>query len=186
MFKVFAISLLLIFLSACASKQTAGVVYHDSFDFSAVKSYGFYDHNAAFNESQNLLDTRRNAIEIAIERTMANKKFSYAEIEQADVIVTYHVFNGKYRDYSNYNEAVHFCVHCLRATTWQTAKKYSSVSHGSLVLDLIDPKKNRSVWRSIYPLDLNEKENSAETNDRIKQAVAMMLAQYPQVFSTRK
>lgn len=186
MIKILAIFSLLFLLSACASNKKAGVVYHDSFDFSTVKSYSLYDHNSTFSEAQNLLHTRRNAIEIAIERTMANKKFSYAALEKADVIITYHVFNGKRGDYSKYNKVVHFCAHCLRATTWQTERQYSTVSKGSLVLDLVDPKRNRSVWRSIYPLNLKDKDNSAETNDKIKQAVASMLAQYPQVLTNSK
>ena len=186
MIRISAVFYLLLLLSACSSGKKAGVVYHDKFDFSAVKSYSLYDHNSIFSETQSLSDTRRNAIEIAIERTMANKKFSYAEIEQADVIVTYHLFNGKRSDYSNYNKMVHFCAQCLRANTWHVDSKYSSASRGSLVLDLIDPKINRSVWRSTYPLDLKEKENSAETNDRIKQAVAIMLAQYPQTLNNKQ
>jgi hypothetical protein len=165
--------------------KEAGVVYHDSFDFTKVKSYSLYNRNSAFTETQNLLDTRRNAIEIAIERTMANKKFSYEELEKADVIVTYHVLNGKLGDYSKYNEVVHFCIHCLRATTWQKERQYSPANRGSLVIDLVDPKQNRSVWRSIHPLDIKEEENSAETNDKIKQTVNLMLEQYPQKLSHR-
>lgn len=186
MIRTLAIFFLLFLLSACSSNNKAGVVYHDSFDFSTVKSYSLYDHNSTFSKNQNLLDARRNAIEIAIERTMANKKFSYTEIEQADVIVTYHVFNGKQGDYQKYNKTVHFCKHCLRASTWQKNRKYSPISQGNLVLDLVDPKKNRSVWRSIYPLNLKEKENSADTNDKIKHAIKVMLAQYPQAHANSK
>lgn len=186
MFKVVATIVLIFLLNACSSNKIAGVVYHDSFDFSVVKNYSLYDRNSAFSETQSLLDNRRNAIEIAIERTMASKKFNYAEIEQADIIVTYHVFDGKHGDFSKYNETVRFCTYCLRATTWQTERKYSSVSQGSLVLDLVDPKKNRSVWRSVFPLDLKEKENSAEINDRIKFAIATMLAEYPKALSMKK
>lgn len=179
MFKILVLAILFTQLVACSSVQKAGVVYHDSFDFTAVKSYSLYERNSIFSDSQSLLDTRRNSIEIAIEQSMANKKFNYESIAKADVIVTYHVFNGKRNDYSKYNKAVHFCIHCLRATTWKTDKQYSSISQGSLVLDLFDPTLNRSVWRSVYPLNLKAKENSAETNDRIKQAVSAMLAEYP-------
>jgi len=186
MLKIFISFILFTLLSACSSNQKAGVVYHDSFDFSAVKSYSLYDHNSTFSETQSLLDNRRNAIEIAIERSMAKSKFSYETLEKADVIVTYYVFNGKRNDYSKYNEVVHFCTHCLRATTWKTDQKYSSISQGSLILDLVDPKQNRSIWRSVYPLGLKEKENSAETNDRIKQAVSTMLAEYPRTNSNSK
>ena len=179
MFKVFIISLLFFFLNACSSGKVAGVFYHNSFDFSAVNSYSLYDHNSAFSETQGLLDNRRNAIEIAIERTMAKKNFSYAEVEQADVIVTYYVFDGRRSDYSDYNKIVHFCTPCLRATTWQTSSQNSSVNQGDLVLDIVNPKNNRSVWRSIYPLNLKETDNSAKNNEKIKQAITTMLSHYP-------
>lgn len=179
MIKALVAFLLLTILSACSGVQKAGVVYHDRFDFSAVKSYSLYDRNSLFSETQSLSDTRRNAIEIAIERSMANKKFSYDAFDKADVIITYHVFNGQQNNYSEYNEAVHFCHHCLRATTWKTDQQYASISQGSLVLDIVDPKQNRSVWRSVYPLKLSAKENSAKTNEKIKQAVSAMLAEYP-------
>lgn len=171
--------LVLFFFTACSSVKKAGVVYHDAFNFIAVKNYSLYDRNSPFTETQSLLDVRRNAIEIAIERTMASKKFSYQPLDKADVIVTYHVFNGKRLEYANYNKEVRFCTECLRATTWKTDQQYSSINRGSLVIDLIDPKQKRSVWRSIYSLNLKPKENSAETNDKIKQAITAMLAEYP-------
>jgi len=186
MYKVIVVIVLVVFLNACSSSKIAGVVYYDNFDFSRVKSYSFYDRNSAFSETQSLLDNRRNAIEIAIERTMASKQFNYTEIENTDLIVTYHLFDGKHGDFSNYNKAVRFCTHCLRASTWQTERQYSSVKAGDLVLDLVDPKKNRSVWRSVFPLKFKEKDNSAEINDRIKLAIAAMLAEYPQAVNTKE
>ena len=180
MFKFFSIPLLFILINACSSNYNVGVVYHSDFDFSRVKSYSLYHRNSTFTDSQSLIDTRRNAIEIAIERTMNLKKFNYAEAEHADVIVTYYLLNGKPREYSNYNEVVRFCVYCLRANAWQTNNQYSNSEKGSLILDLVDPKKKRSVWRSTYPLDIDVKDNSAELNEKIQQAVSLMLELYPQ------
>jgi hypothetical protein len=180
MLKAFSIILLFSLISACSSRNNAGVVYHNSFNFSQVKSYSLYNRNSPFTDSQSLLDTSRNAIEIAIERTMSSKKFDYLEPEQADVIVTYYLLNGKIKDYSIYNEVVRFCVQCLRANAWQTNHQYSNIAQGSLILDLIDPKKKRSVWRSVYPLNFNVKDNSAKLNKKIQQAVNSMLALYPQ------
>ncbi len=181
MLKNLALFISLCLLNACSFNEDAGVVYHDSFDFAAVQSYSLYERNSAFTETQSLLDSRRNAIEIAIEGMMAKKHFNYTEPEQADVIVTYYVMNGKRSDYSSYNKVVHFCQHCLRATAWKTDNRYANATHGSLILDLVDPKKQRSVWRSVYPLDIKDKDNSAKRNEKIQQAVASMLAQYPKV-----
>lgn len=179
MFKTPIVITLLTFLIACSSMKEAGVVYHDGFDFSSVKSYSLYDRNSTFTEAQGLLDTRRNAIEIAIERSMAEQNFNYAELDETDLIVTYHLVSGSRKDYAKYNEVVRFCTFCLQATTWKTDQQYSAIRRGSLIVDLVDPKQGRSVWRSVYRLDLEDRENSAETNDRIKQAISAMLAKYP-------
>lgn len=179
MLKAFSILLLFILLNACSSNDNVGVVYHDNFDFSQVQSYSLYNRNSPFTDSQSLIYTRRNAIEIAIERTMSINRFNYAEPEHADVIVTYYLYNGKPREYSNYNEVVRFCVHCLRANAWQTNNQYSNPRKGSLILDLVDPKNKRSVWRSTYPLYIDVKDNSAELNEKIQQAVNLMLELYP-------
>jgi hypothetical protein len=183
MLKSFSISLLLLFLSACSSRYNAGVVYHGKFNFSQVKSYSLYDRNSPFTDSQNLIDTHRNAIEIAIERAMGVKKFNYIEPEKADIIVTYYLVNGKPLEYIHYNDVVRFCVNCLRASVWQTSNQYSNLSRGNLILDLVDSKNKRSVWRSAYPLGIDSKDNSAEFNEKIQEAVNSMLAMYPQRIS---
>lgn len=179
MAKLLFLTLLLVLLSACSSTRKAGVVFHEEFDFSQVKNYSLYNRNSPFTDSQNLIDIRRNAIEIAIERSMANQAFNYTEPEKADVIVTYYLLNGVPGEYTQYNNVVRFCVQCLRANTWQTTNQYSNLTKGGLILDLVDPKQKRSVWRSAHPLDIDVKDNSAELNIKIQQAVNLMISQYP-------
>ena len=179
MFKVVSISLFFILLSACSSTHNFGVVYHERFDFSQVKNYSLYNRNSPFTDSQSLLDTHRNAIEISIESTMASLGFEYITLEKAGLIVTYFVVNGNSKEYARYNEVVKFCVHCLRASTWQSNQQPLKNPVGSLIVDLIDPKTQRSVWRSAYPLESDSKDNSAQLNAKIRQAVTVMLSQYP-------
>lgn len=181
MLKILCLPLLCVLLNACSSSsRSAGVVYHESFDFTLVKSYSLYNRNSPFTDSQNLIDMRRNSIEIAIERSMSNQKFNYVLPEKADLIVTYYLRNNIVGEYEKYNNVVRFCVQCLRASSWQTTNQYPNLTKGGLILDLVDPKQKRSVWRSAYPLDLDVKDNSAELNVKIQQAVSLMLAQYPQ------
>jgi hypothetical protein len=179
--RILVITLVLLLLNACSSTPNVAVAYHGNFNFLQVKNYSLFHRNSPFTDSQNLIDTRRNAIEIAIERSMSNLKFNYIESEKADLIVTYYLLNGKPREYDNYNNVVRFCAQCLRSSAWQTTKQYLKIKKGSLVLDLFDPKKKRTVWRSAYPLNIGTKDNSAELNKKIQQAVSAMLAQYPQL-----
>ena len=177
--KVLAITLAFLLLNACSSIPDIGVAYHGDFNFFQVKSYSLYHRNSPFTDSQNLIDIRRNAIEIAIERSMSQQNFDYIEPEKADIIVTYFFLNGKPREYVQYNNVARFRAQCLQARTWKTTQQSLNIKKGSLVLDLFDPKKKRTVWRSAYPLNIDIKDNSAKLNKKIQQAVSLMLAQYP-------
>lgn len=155
------------------------VIYHNSFDFSQVKTYSFYQSDSAFFDSQSLSHAQRNRIEIAVEKSLNAQGFIYSDIDNADIIVTYHLVKNKPQDYRSYNKSVLFCPHCLKANTWQQDNNDWHVYRGGLILDLVDPKRNRSVWRSIYPLNFKEKDNSTEQNEKIMDAVEIMLLQYP-------
>ncbi|PKI17727.1 DUF4136 domain-containing protein [Colwellia sp. 12G3] len=155
------------------------VTYHSSFDFSQVKKYSFYQSDSTFFDSQSLSHSQRNRIEIAIEKSLNAQDFVYSDLENADIIITYHLVKRNKKNYQDYNKAVLFCPHCLKANTWQQDNNAWSVYPGGLIIDLVDPKKNRSVWRSIYPLKYKQKDNSKIQNEKIMEAVDIMLMQYP-------
>jgi len=144
-----------------------------------VKSYSFYISGSKFFDSQSLSHAERNRIELAIEKSLNAQAFNYSEIDDADIIVTYHLVKNRSQDYQAYNKSVLFCSHCLKANTWQKNSTNWQVYPGGLIIDLVNPKNNRSVWRSIYPLKFTVKDNSQKQNEVITEAVNIMLSQYP-------
>jgi len=169
--------LVVIFVSACSTHSDA--VYQTNFNFSKVKSYSIYQRNSTFTDTQSLTDSRRNSIEIAIEKTLEQHGLQYKESDKADIVVTYHLLKGKKNDYRDYNKAVLFCHHCLKSNNWHSEGQSLEIKQGSLIIDLVDTKQNRSVWRSVAPLNLKDKDNSQIVNDKIQQEVMMMLQQLP-------
>ena len=169
--------LFIFFVSACSTHSDA--VYQTNFNFSKVKNYSIYQRDSTFTNTQNLTDSKRNSIEIAIEKALDHQGFQYQEIDKADMVITYHMLNGKKDDYRDYNKEVLFCHHCLKASNWYNEGDKLKIKLGSLIIDLIDPKRKRSVWRNIAPLKINDKDNSQVVNDKIQQTVMLMLQQYP-------
>lgn len=155
------------------------VIYYNSFDFSQVKTYGFYTSDSDFFDSQNLSHAQRSGVELAIEKSLNAQGFMYSELKNADLIVTYHLVNNQAKDYLHYNKSVLFCSHCLKANTWQQDNNDWYIYPGGLIIDLVDPKRKRSVWRSIYPLSFNIKDNSKVLNEKVMKVVDIMLRQYP-------
>jgi len=78
-----------------------------------------------------------------------------------------------------YNQGVHYCQACLKMSMEDNDNIKIDTQPGALIIDLIDPKSKRSVWRSSYPLVIKEKENSQEKQTKIKQAISLMMDQYP-------
>lgn len=174
-------------LTGCTSSQTAISKYQTNYNFSDVKSYTFYNRNSDFSDLQNIGDATRNNIELAIEQVLDKKGFNYRNEDEADIVVTYHLFSGNNKDLLRYNKGVTYCSGCLRGGEGPKERKPWKVPPGSLIVDVIDPDSKRSVWRSVYDLKLNaEKDNSKETQLKIYQAIDAMIGKYPHTRNTSK
>lgn len=168
--------LLLLILSACSSSRTA--VYYQRFDFDQVKNFSFYNSDSDYYDSLNLNYVQRSRIELAVEKSLAEQNFNYSDLNEADMLVTYHIVT-KESSYRAYNKVVGFCSQCLRANLWVKEKNSWQPYPNGLIIDLVSPKTNRSVWRSIAPLNFKTKDSSSELNRKINEAVNLMLEQYP-------
>lgn len=172
---------LIITLFSCSTTKVATTLFRDGFDFSAVKSYSTYGRNSAFGDLQNLNDTIRNTIELAIEQGFDENGFRYSTLNEADIAIAYHVLSRNLIELKEYDQQVKYCGYCLNAGQASRTELESQLRPGSLILDIIDPKNQRSVWRSVYPLGFKDKDNSQELQEKISQAVDSMLRNYPRV-----
>ena len=170
---------LTISLVACSSIHDATTAFRANFDFSSVQSYSTYGRNSAFGELQNLSDSTRNTIELAIEQGFDENGFNYKAIKKADVVIAYHLLNRNMSELKKYNKQVKYCGYCLKAGEASRVELEKKLRPGSLILDIIDPKTQRSVWRSVYALGFKATDNSREMQEKISNAVDNMLRDYP-------
>jgi hypothetical protein len=167
-------------LSGCSSSQSAISKYHTNFNFSEVSSYAFYKRNSDFSHFQNISDTTRNSIELAIEQVLDKNGFNYRIIKYADIIITYHMVRERGEELLRYNKGIAYCSFCLRGGEAQKDKRQWKIMPGTLIIDVIDPDNKRSVWRSAYYLKINaEKDNSREVQLKIYNAIDAMIDKYP-------
>lgn len=170
---------LLITLISCSVSQVATTSYRDSFDFSRVESYSTYGRNSAFGDLQNIKGTIRNNIELAIEQGFDENGFRYKATQDADIVIAYHLLNNDFGEFKRYNQQVKYCGYCLNAGGNSRKEIAKKLIAGSLVLDIIDPISQRSVWRSVHVLGFKAQDNSQEIQNKITNAVKTMLLDYP-------
>ena len=177
--KIVVTGILIWLVLSCSMSPTASAIYQATFDFSNVERYGLYDRNADFNDNHHMTDALRNTIELAIEQAADKQGFVYSGIEDADLLITYYVIDKNQASLSAYNQQVLYCDYCLRAKNWASDHKNWSLKPDNIILDLVDPKSKRSVWRSVHPLHSNVQDSNRKTQGKIQTIISAMLAQYP-------
>ena len=168
-----------IILSSCSVTQVATTSFGEGFDFSGVKSYSTYGRNSDFGDLQNINGAIRNNIELTIEQGFDERGLRYQHAESADIVIAYHLLNNKVGEFKSYNQQVKYCGYCLNADKNSRKEIENKFNSGSLVIDIINPKSQRTVWRSVYPLGFKAQDNSQEIQDKISRAIKTMLLDYP-------
>ncbi len=178
MLRVFLI-ISLCFLTGCSTKQVVKVKYQEIYDFSKVKKYSLYKREHEFNEWQSISDALRNDIELAIENTLDKKGYQYTEVDSSDIVITYYLVGNSQKNFQRYNNGVNYCSYCLVYEPSGSRADLLDTTVGSLVIDAVDMKTKRSVWRSSYPLKIKAKDNSQEIQDKVHELVEVMLDELP-------
>jgi len=176
---------LLMLLTACATTPPAPVVdFKPGYDFGAVRKIAFYDQSGLVtgNHPVPISDMTRDRIDSALEQALRAKGFEILERKdagQAQLLISWTLITddktevrtygtpgfgvgfGRYNRYSMYN-----CWGCA-----QTEVSVRNYTEGTFIVDMIDPKLQRSVWRGSIqsrlksqPQNDQEKYNTAANN----------------------
>ncbi|WP_286233767.1 DUF4136 domain-containing protein [Thalassotalea sediminis] len=170
--------LLLLLLAGCSGKPLYQAKHAHNFNFSGLSSYSLYNRNSDFTEYQNMSDTTRNSIEIAIEKVFDRQGWTFKAPDSADIIVTYHIVNLQ-SELNLYNRGVKFCRPCLPVKHPQDQPYFSAALPGTLILDLIDVNSNRTMWRGMSRLKINDHDHSIDVHEKVERAVTTLVGTIP-------
>ena len=185
-------SLILIALSACATKPPQPVVdYAPDYQFGQAKTFGLYalSGEVTGNSPNDLTDFQRDRIDEALKSALQQKGFTFVtQTADADLLLTWHLnmvdktdvktYNtssyGVSAGYSRYNRyAMYNCYNCMN----QTDVRVTEYTQGTFIIDMIDPARNASIWRSVTQSKL--KEETIRDQAGLDAAAARVLANFP-------
>ena len=185
----------LILLSACSSGPPKPTLdYNHEYDFSTVRTVGFYRHSGDVTGDNPLLlsDMQRNRIDDAIRVAVENRGFTFlADASKADLLLTWHLATqektdvrsyqsvsmgyGGYGRYGGYNR--YSAYNCWSCSPTQTQVSVSNYTEGTFIVDLIDPELRQSVWRAVTQSKLKGKKEHEQA--RLDEAAALIFAGFP-------
>ncbi len=158
-------SLSVLLLAGCSS-LTVGADYDPEADFSAYKTWSFTGGKTNDERiSKDLLESR---LKTALPPALAARGLTAAE--PGDLQVSYFAAVKEKIDISTYPSTYRH---------WQGETYVTKYDEGTLILDLVDAKDQRLVWRGIARDEVNLLAAPEEREAQLREAVTKLLEQYP-------
>ncbi|GLS82800.1 DUF4136 domain-containing protein [Paraferrimonas haliotis] len=159
-------------MSGCATKYTAQQDYSDDFDFEAIERFAFIDTEASVNAQLSGMD--RDRLNTAITSELISKGKQPVAVNESDVLVTYFlvtkdktkVTSSNTGGYHGYYRRGHYIYGA--GVNHVHTKNYVE---GTLVIDFIDTKTNKAVWRSSLKKPLEKLDTPQQRQQSIDAAV---------------
>jgi hypothetical protein len=167
-------------LAACSSTPTFDAVTdHDAqYDFSKVSKLAMQPYDRLDPATVQVSDMQVARIEQALIDELQRKGFTVVEDQaEADVFVSWHLVTQEKTDVRSYNSMSYYnCWRCGPTVSDVSVRQYTQ---GTLIVDLIDPVRNQSVWRSVIQSRLNPEPDPSQSEVNRSEAAKAIFSQFP-------
>jgi hypothetical protein len=157
--------------------------FDPSADFEALKTYAWYEaeqpKTGDIRIDNPILDQRvRSTVEGAL-----NAKGYTKVAENPDFLLVYHAAVSKELEVTSgttaYGAYGYYGWHYVAAPVWVETPTAYTYNKGTLILDIIDAKSEKLVWRGSAQAELNETSTQQQKKARMDEAVNGMLKNFP-------
>lgn len=172
---------LLLVLANCATTRTpleASSDFDSSYDFGPVKRFAILPIDRTSAAEKLISDMQVTRIENALTTELTSRGYTVvADRADAELLISWHLVTREKTDIRTYNSASGY-------TCWRCGPPVSDVSvrqftEGTFIVDLIDPLRNRSVWRSTLQSRLADRPDPARAAEIRARVAKASFAPYP-------
>ena len=166
-------------LAGCAGpRYEAFSDFDDSYDFSGVRAIAILPIDRTTPAETLISDMQAARINEALGAELENRGYSVVEDRvDADMYLAWHLVTRERTDIRSYNAASAYnCWRCGPPVSDVSVRQYTE---GTFIVDLIDPLRNRSVWRSTIESELRARPDPGEAARNRMAAAKAALAPFP-------
>jgi type II secretory pathway component PulJ len=178
-FRAGATVLLLALLAGCASSPLEAISDYDKeFDFSTVQRLAILPIDRTSAAEKLISDMQVARIEAALTTELESRGYEVVEDRiEADVYLSWHLVTREKTDIRSYNaSSAYNCWRCGPPVSDLSVRQYTE---GTFIVDLIDPRRNRSVWRSTIQSQLKLQSDPEKSAQNRALAAKAVLAPFP-------
>ena len=175
--RVVGIALLVLLLTCTGYAQKVRYNSDQDAPFSEYKTYRWVD----IDEGEQIDELTDRQIRAALDAELATKGLTRTEADSSDLCIGYQVAIKNERSFTSYNSGWGYGPG-WRAGRWgggTTTGQTSTISIGTLVLDIYDAKAERLGWRGEATKTLNPASNTKKREKNLATGVQKLLKNYP-------
>ncbi len=184
-------------LLACSSSPPKpDVDFKSDYDFSGIQKIAFFEDSGDVSGDHplQLSDFQKERIDDALKYALELKGMQFvANPDDADILLSWHLLTqdrtdvrtyetpaygagyGAYGSYGVYNRyAGYNCWSCMPTQTEVSVQNYTE---GTFIVDMIDPKVGKSVWRSVTQSKLTGKHEADQ--GKYNEAATVIVGGFP-------
>ena len=167
-------------LAACNTTppMEANTDFDNRFDFSSVKKIVIEPASRMDPAMIRISDMQIGRISDAMADQLVRR--GYVIVQQrseADMFLIWHLVTQEKLDVRSYNSAGYYnCWGCGPGVSDVSVRQFTQ---GTLIVDMIDPQRNKSVWRSIVETRLRSQPSQQEASERRAEAARALFADFP-------
>lgn len=166
-------------LAGCAGSPIQAVSdYDENFDFSTVRSITILPIDRTTATDVLISDLQVDRINEALAAELQNRGYAVVETrDAADAYLSWHLVTRERTDIRSYNMvSAYNCWRCGPPVADVSVQQYTE---GTFIADLIDPGRNRSVWRSTIQSRLKAQPDPDKARENREKAAQAVFAQLP-------
>ena len=161
---------------ACSSAPTANMDFDPGFDFSGVRKIAILPLNRQVTSVAEVSDMQASRLNQSLADELSRRGYEVVQNPaDADMLMTWHLVTQERTDVRTYNSMsarYSSCWSC--APTSSTSVRVTQHTQGTLIVDLLDPARGRSVWRSVLESrmrDMSDPLKAAEIRQSAAEAI---------------
>ena len=178
--QLFPLVLIGALVTGCASPLTANVDHDPAFDFSKVRRIAIQPIDRTVVSTVVISDMQVDRVNQTFADELSRKGIEVVQDNAAaDMLMTWHLVTQERMDVRTYNTmSARYtrCWHC--GPTNSTNVRVRQYTQGTAIVDLIDPQRQLSVWRSIVEQRLRDLDDEQAAENRAVLAQALF-AEFP-------
>lgn len=176
----FTALLLLALVAACADKPIeAAMDFDGQYDFSKVRKIAIQPVERVSAGAIMVSDMQIARVNDSLTDELIRRGYEVVQDnKQADMFLVWHLVTQEKTDVRTYNNASYYnCWRC--GSSMSSNISVRQYTEGTFIVDMIDPVRNRSVWRSTIQSRLKSKPDPQESEQRRQEAVRAVFARFP-------